>query len=65
MNKKAAFVLSSYYATGAFLMANNGGNNESYHADYEPIKMKGLPGICKHKPKNRKMRMRQRRKEQK
>jgi hypothetical protein len=61
INKNAAFILSAYYAIGADVMAKYGGNHKSHHADYEPIRMKGLPGICKHKPKNRKIRMKENR----
>ena len=36
-------------------MATN--KRESYVADYEPIKIKGSPGVCKHTPKNRRARL--------
>lgn len=51
-NKIASLMLMASMYAG---MATN--KRESYVADYEPIKIKGSAGVCKHTPKNRRVRL--------
>lgn len=59
MNKNNVLVLGMMMSMYSSICTEK---KEGYKADFEKTTMKGMPGVCKHRPKNRMKRMRENRK---